>query len=118
MAESDDHLSADNPSSYKNYVQNEPQLSQQKTVKKRDTTFDKYINCARNEAVKYSKSNEPADTVAKTAVIACNDPMMDGLQSTVYWNDLSANGKAEGIRKLEELGERVALKTVMDARLK
>lgn len=76
-----------------------------------------YYRCVQVQAVKYSKVNEPAETVADTALAACEGVLIKSLKSYAFWDDLSGSSKQSFVNQSERNARKIALKSVMDARL-
>lgn len=127
-ADSSDPLSADNPSSFRHYLKegnnSEPaqkidpaSVGEISNNSKSNLSIQKYYKCLQEEAVKYSKVNEPAETIADTAIAACEGELINSLEKYAFWQDLPESSRQSFINQTERNSRKIALKSVMDARL-
>lgn len=79
--------------------------------------FNKFIECSKNEAMKYAPLSDSAESIAKTAVFSCSSLAYAYLKSDKSFELMSSTNQAEALDKLIATVEPVAMKTVLDFRL-
>ncbi|HDI8654731.1 TPA: hypothetical protein PPE37_000434 [Escherichia coli] len=83
-----------------------------------NANVDRYTACIKNNSIKYSKTNEAAETVARATVASCAVEMQKAVESNEFWQYASPESKANLIAKMKAAGEDLSIKTVLDERLK
>lgn len=78
----------------------------------------KYYACVNNEAVKYSKSSEPAEVAATAALQSCSSYEANHIFRGEIADALSPSKKNEISKKLHEKAKPFAIKVILDERLK
>ncbi|MDT0208090.1 MULTISPECIES: hypothetical protein [Serratia] len=84
---------------------------------KKDPMY-KYYACVNNEAVKYSKSSEPAEVAATAAIQSCSSYEEKHIFRGEIADALSPSQKNELSKKLHEKAKPFAVKVILDERLK
>ncbi|MEA4757203.1 hypothetical protein VBQ76_18730 [Klebsiella pneumoniae] len=77
-----------------------------------------YYKCIKDNVVKYSKTNESADSIASAAVTSCGSVLGEVLKSSAPFMDTSAEAKSKFIANMKAQGKEAGIKYAMDEKLK
>ncbi|MCF2841989.1 hypothetical protein LZ588_08980 [Klebsiella pneumoniae] len=88
------------------------------TLEDSDRYTKQYFLCVKENAIRYTKTGESAEAIAKAAVSACENLIAKSTSSNIYWLNSSKLAQQEMIEKLRQYGENVGIKYAMDEKLK
>ncbi|WP_447881586.1 hypothetical protein [Serratia fonticola] len=87
------------------------------TLEDSDRYLDQFYRCSRDSAIKYSKLNEPVESIAKASVTSCEKYIYKSMNANIYFLNSSVAGKEQAISKIKRNGYQIAIKSAMDAKL-
>ncbi|HGH4637347.1 TPA: hypothetical protein ACJIWT_003961 [Enterobacter bugandensis] len=82
-----------------------------------DLSASSYYRCIKDNVVKYSKTNESADSIASAAVTSCGSVLGEVLKSSAPFMNASAEAKSKFIADMKAQGKEAGIKYAMDEKL-
>ncbi|HGN8793820.1 TPA: hypothetical protein ACK1ZR_003743 [Klebsiella michiganensis] len=83
-----------------------------------DLSASSYYQCIKDNVMKYSKTNESAESIASASVTSCGSVLADVLKSSAPFMDASAEAKSKFIANMKAQGKEAGIKYAMDEKLK
>ncbi|EPM1804091.1 hypothetical protein [Klebsiella pneumoniae] len=83
-----------------------------------DLSASSYYKCIKDNVMKYSKTNESAESIASASVTSCGSELAEVLKSSAPFMDASAEAKSKFIANMKAQGKEAGIKYAMDEKLK
>ncbi|MEW5560602.1 hypothetical protein AB1287_10185 [Enterobacter asburiae] len=82
-----------------------------------DLPASTYYKCIKDNVIKYSKTNESAESIASAAVTSCGSVLGEVLKSSAPFMSASAEAKSKFIADMKAQGKEAGIKYAMDEKL-
>lgn len=83
-----------------------------------DLSASSYYQCIKDNVMKYSKTNESAESIASASVTSCGSELAEVLKSSAPFMNASAEEKSKFIANMKVQGKEAGIKYAMDEKLK